>query len=253
MTNKEIKEAVLNKIREYGFKLHKIQNVDGYFIFEGVEDSVTHFYIKGLPHWKFALWIKNTDEEVIQLFTQYDTQIDKFKPSRSSLLLEYEEREVENGHFYELEDMLKFIKRHPLIAYDKDVNFYEYYGKSYFLSFIKNELIESRLEKFIARLITLKSLIWAYIKLPFLRRSKIINEIKITDFEKEYEGLRTTDRYTIDILFKENSTDEEECKLLNFWFHKDKYGRKDWGRYDEYIILKLRRVGVKYSYSYTNK
>lgn len=63
-------------------------------------------------------------------FTQYERDIDKFKPSRSGFLTgiyrdtwmeqknnESEEHQVEEWYMYELEDVLAFIKRHPIKAY----------------------------------------------------------------------------------------------------------------------------------------
>lgn len=63
-------------------------------------------------------------------FTQYERDIDKFKPSRSGFLTgiyrdtwleqkndESVEHQVEEWHMYELEDVLAFIKNHPIKAY----------------------------------------------------------------------------------------------------------------------------------------
>lgn len=63
-------------------------------------------------------------------FTQYERDIDKFKPSRSGFVTgiyretwleqkndESVEHQVEEWHMYELEDVLAFIKNHPIKAY----------------------------------------------------------------------------------------------------------------------------------------
>lgn len=46
MTNAELREIVFNKIKKFGFKIYNVENVDGYFLFEGDKDSVTHFRVK---------------------------------------------------------------------------------------------------------------------------------------------------------------------------------------------------------------
>ena len=251
MTNTEIKTTILNKLKELGFKLHHVNNVDNYFIMEGDKDSITHFYIKGLPHWKFGLWVNCTDkEDCTYLFTQYDTQIDKFKPSRSHFCVELSENDINKGYFYETKSMIKHIKRHPMIAYNEseDGNYYEH---SYLFGFIKNELIKTRLDNLISKFVVNKSLLWLKFKMLFIQHSKIIKEISISDFEKECSGWTTDERYKIKITFAENSTDDMEVKLLNFWFHKTEYGKRK-NRFNQHIVFSnFNRVGLEESYSYT--
>lgn len=251
MNNTEIKTKILNKLNELGFKLHHINNVDNYFIMEGDKDSITHFYIKGLSHWKFGLWINCTDkEDCTYLFTQYDTQIDKFKPSRSHFCVELSENDIKNGYSYQIKSMIKHIKRHPMIAYNES-ECGHYCESSYLLRFIKNELIDTRLDNIISKLVVNKSLLWLKFKMLFIKRSKIVQGMSVSDFEKKCSGWTTSERYKINIKFTENSTDEKEIKLLNFWFHHTEYGKRK-NRYNQYIgFSAFKRVGLKESYSYT--
>lgn len=250
MNNTEIKLTILNKLKELGFKLYNIDNVDNYFIMEGEKDSITHFYIKGLSHWKFGLWINCTDKEnCTYLFTQYDTQIDKFKPSRSHFCVELSENDITNGYFREVESMIKHIKRHPMIAYNESEEGY-YCGLSYILRFIKRELIETRLDEFLNKLILNKSLIWLKFKILFIRNNKIVDNIIVSDFEKECKGWTTDERYKIKITFAENSTDEKEIRLLNFWFHKTEYGKRK-NTFNQHISFgDFKRIGLDEPYYY---
>ena len=87
-------------------------------------------------------------------------------------------------------------------------------------------MLRVRLNTFLNKLILNKSLIWLKFKILFIRNSKIVDSIMVTDFEKECKGWTTDKRYKIKITFAENSTDEKEVKLLNFWFHKTEYGKR---------------------------
>ena len=249
-TNTEIKMAILDKIKENGFKIHKVEDIDGYFLFDGDKDSVTHFYIKGLKHWKFGLWINETEGgsgKNAELFAQYDTCIDKFKPSRSPLCEEvwlHNEIHLTDCNFIRMMDMISFIKKHPLIAYHTDVS-YSMANSSYLLYFIKEELIDNRLDKFISKMYTTKSLLWCELKLKFIRRSKIVYQAYITD-----RCFSSSKRYIINVVFKANSTDCEEYKLLKFWFRHDIYGQRP-NRYNQYIVLDdVQRIGSKDAYHY---
>ena len=186
MNNLEIKNIIFDAIKLFGYKIIKEQRVDGYFLFEGDKDSVTHFHIKGISHWKFGLWIhaEYLDDEyrekekeltydeyykVVQLFAQYDTAIDKFKPSRSDFLVEYNACDWNNyidglykAPWHEIKAMIGMLKKHPLISYHG----LESTSQSYLLYFIKEELIHNRGYQFIKKFMMNKSLLWLNIKFP---------------------------------------------------------------------------------------
>jgi hypothetical protein len=104
VTNREIAEIIFNALADKGFKSYNVSYGDSYFIFQGEPDSVVHFRLKGVnKHWKFGMWLKaeELDKEedpeskeeptyIVRFFCQWDRNIDKFKPSASSLLVEIE-------------------------------------------------------------------------------------------------------------------------------------------------------------------
>lgn len=270
MNNLDIKNIIFEAIKSFGYKIIKESKVDGYFLWDGEENSVIHFYIKGIPHWKFGLWINSeylNDEfrekeedlrydelyKVVQLFAQYDTCIDKFKPSYSEFLVEYLANEW-NRHidgtyrspWYQIDTMLGMLKRHPLISYRGLSNT----NKSYLLYFINEELINNRFHKLISKFMLYKSLLWLNIKLIIARKSKVIESITVSDFEKDNQGWKTNDRFKVNILFSESATEDEELKWLNFWFHKDNYGYSKYRFGNPITISDFKKVGCDEEYMY---
>lgn len=279
MTNAELRDIVFNKIKEFGFKIYNVQNVDGYFICDMGKDSVTHFRLKGKgmwKHWKFGLWLNEnymSEEElnkvkemhengeygkepkVISLFAQHDTWIDKFKPSRSALLFTLDAEDINkflNGNdkniygksytFDNLKRMLGMMCRHPFMCYDEYCGEYVgYTDESFFWSYVKYET-KDKLRELKKRLLIAFWLPYTKVKIALCKRSKIIESIELYDFEKENEGWSTSYLYQPRIIFKENVTEDQMCKWANFWWHKDKYG--EFGCYDYVIELEaFRQIG----------
>ena len=71
-------------IRYIPYTLKKRCFGSGYFIFSFDESSVSWFYLKEFPEWKFAIWL-NEEHGKYEIFGQHINMIDKFKPSRSEL------------------------------------------------------------------------------------------------------------------------------------------------------------------------
>ena len=149
MTNKELIQSALNSIEKLGSHVVDINTGNTYFMFTGSDDSICHFHIKEIPGFLFAFWTidrydtlktqqKNntilwcdslnidTKSELI-FFTQYERDLDKFKPSRSGFVMgiyrQSWEEENDNGdivnvedwsNFYEIESILKFMKKHRI-------------------------------------------------------------------------------------------------------------------------------------------
>lgn len=282
MTNAELRELVFNKIKSLGFKICDVTHPDGYFIFEMGDDSVTHFRLKGhgiWRKWKFGLWIhqENMTEEaitemkqkrdsgelkygeepkVIQIFAQYETNIDKFKPSRSALCVEYDAEQVQDlidekyeTGWYKLEGMLQMMYRHPFMCYEDYCGAYVgYYTHSFFLQFLKYEFIN----KFRA---TKKRVLisWWYpytvVKCAIAKRSKIVHSIEIENFEKENPGWSTDYLYRVCITFIQEATSKEECAWLDRWFKKEHYGKLAF--YDYVVEVGwFRKIGRDRSYTY---
>lgn len=252
MTRKEVSAIIFNYIKYIGFKPYNIQYGSGYFIFDKGKDGVVHFYIKGLYGWKFAMWINTNKDELksgddkkeypaLRFFVQHEDNIDKFKPSSSFFLVEYNLNEIENPAPYQwrqIKGILQMIKRHPFISYYHDqVSYFEFTGESFILNYIKSKLRD--------KIKVLKHLYndwipitWIRFKLLFCSKNRIIKEIKIID--KNHDGWVFNPRWNVDILFNENSTNELECDWLNRWF---KYR-------DSNIDTSLHRVGIDGYYDY---
>lgn len=147
-SNKELIESLFTQIEnDLGYHIINKLYGDCYFIFEGEEDSVCHFKIKEIPGFTFALWNTNRfdnpdlvhrnvekDDELV-FFTQYDINMDKFKPSRSGFVQglhrdaelpniddekekKYKGKQVylrkDTWNLYKLEDILYYMKHHPI-------------------------------------------------------------------------------------------------------------------------------------------
>jgi len=265
--NKEIAEFMLGKIKSFGYEPYDISYGNGYFIFDYGDNSVIHFRVKGIwKHWKFGMWIfseylDKTGEDkdkypFISIFAQYDTQIDKFKPSRSKLCVDYkashwDENDIDNGlGFWELENMLNMMKRHPLICYEGFCGEYAgYYDGSFIWNFIKYES-EEYIRKVAKAIMTAIFVPYTKAKIFFAKRNKIIKSIELYNFEKENPGWSTSYLYEVKITFAADSTDEKEIKWLRKWFRKERYGKFS---YFDYVISLdgLHRDGLNGMYGYT--
>lgn len=150
-SNLELMESVLAKIESYGYHIKDKVFGNCYFIFEDEENSVCHFHIKEFPGFIFGLWstcrfdkiedqlknngIGNTWADSLNIsplseivfFTQYERDLDKFKPSRSGFVVGLYRDVWEEGddidHIHQVEDwkndyilenVLEYIKKHPI-------------------------------------------------------------------------------------------------------------------------------------------
>ena len=248
--NKEIAERMFGIMKSFGFKPYNIEYGNGYFVFARGEDSVIHFRLKGVwKHWKFGMWINSEyleekyreDEKdmkydelykVVQIFAQHDTWIDKFKPSRSALCVQYDacdwDRRTGDTYvspWWELEDMLKMIRKHPLMCYAEFCGEHAgYYSGSFLAEFLKYETIDK-----IRKLKDgINLAIWypyTLVKCFFARKAKCISELTMYNFEKDNPGWSTDYKYQVRITFTADSTEQEEVKWLDKWFHKWEYGK----------------------------
>lgn len=242
MTNKEIAQKIFAILAIEGFKAYDIEYGNTYFLFSGEDDSIVHFRMKGVSkHWKFGMWInaENISEEInheddkliVQFFAQYDTQIDKFKPSRSDLCVRYCNSDYkymfnENG-LWEIVHMLKFMRKHFFLAYNgfcgDDTG---YMSGSFIWNYIRYEGWEkwTRAKELWCRCVFVP---WTKFKIVLCKNNKVIESIKLEDFEKENPGWSTSYKYGVEIEFVESANDKDMCKFLNKWFKKDKYGKFD--------------------------
>ena len=243
ITRKQAAEGVFRFIKEIGYKVYDINYGDGYFIFDMGQDSVVHFKIKGLRGWQFAMWIETDPEELkqesevrpaVQLFCQHKDNIDKFKPSRSHFLIELSLEDTTDEEYicgeYEIEQMLGMIKRHPLMAYVMDEYGYGKYFDCYFIPTYTKAKLQTWKYKFQEWCEDWIPYVWTKAKMLIIKRNRIIESMKLIDGDGD--GWKSYPRFELQILFKENSTDEDEVKFLNRWFKRDDYWnlRVDYGR-----------------------
>jgi hypothetical protein len=248
MTNKEIAELMFEKMRGFGFTPYDISYGDGYFIFEMGENSVVYFKIKEVwKNWQFGMWIysdelNNYKEDennetpyekepnVVHIFCQHEHLIDKFKPSRSALCVSYKPCDFTHDYnysYYELDDMLKMIKYHPIMCWNEFCGSHAgYYGyRSFLLPFIKYELGDYLVRKIDKKVKTAFWLNYTKAKLFLMKKfSKILYDVELYDFEKENEGWSTDYLYKIKLTFNDVDTDKI-LDFFDFWFKRTEYGK----------------------------
>lgn len=258
MTNREIAELIFSKIKGFGFTPYDTSYGDGYFIFEMGEDSVVHFRIKEVwKNWKFGMWINseelnNYNEEenkdtpyekepnVVQIFCQHEHLLDKFKPSRSALCVGLKPWDMKNDFgTYQLKNMLKMIKYHPIICWNdfcgKHAGYYD--RRSFLIPFLKYES-EYVLKEIVERVIKIKFfLTYTKVKMFLMKRfSKVLSDVRLYDFEKANPGWSTDYLYRINLTVKDVD-DEDLDRFFNFWFKKRKYGIYGFSRIDCVVEL----------------
>ena len=168
MKIKEIKEFYLNYIEKLGYKITvKPMSQTRYaWADDGEENSpkfhmVTNFYINKCKGWIFGLWITpkaNNDVYAyeINLFADYEANIDKFKPSATFLcetitIKDDEDLEInlaEKVFGYYVEELIRMIHKQPYIAYYMAVTFLKYpdYKGSYLFYFLWDRFLTNTWE-----------------------------------------------------------------------------------------------------------
>lgn len=150
--NRKLIESLFKQIeKELGYHIVDKQFGNCYFIVESKEpDTICHFHIKELPGYLFGIWnicrydtiqyeIENnlslwsdnlhiSSKSELIFFTQYEKEIDKFKPSCSGMVtglrrITYKEdnKLITEWDIDELEVVLKYMKKHKYKSY---VNIY---------------------------------------------------------------------------------------------------------------------------------
>lgn len=150
--NRKLIESLFKQIeKELGYHIVDKQFGNCYFIVESKEpDTICHFHIKELPGYLFGIWnicrydtiqyeVENnlslwsdnlhiSSKSELIFFTQYEKEIDKFKPSRSGMVtglrrITYKEdnKLITEWDIDELEVVLKYMKKHKYKSY---VNIY---------------------------------------------------------------------------------------------------------------------------------
>lgn len=160
--NRKLIEELFFQI-ENSLEYHIVDKEFGncYFIVESKEpDTICHFHIKELPGYLFGIWnicrydtiqyeIENnlslwsdnlhiSSKSELIFFTQYENEIDKFKPSRSGMVtglrrITYTEdnKSVTEWDIDELEVVLNYMKKHKYKAYVNIYNENKFVYKEY--------------------------------------------------------------------------------------------------------------------------
>jgi hypothetical protein len=154
--------------------------------------------------------------------------MDKFKPSRSALCVDFKPCDFTNDYsYYELDDMLKMIKYHPIMCWNEFCGSHAgYYGyRSFLLPFIKYELGDYLVRKIDKKVKTAFWLNYTKAKLFLMKKfSKVLYDVELYDFEKENEGWSTDYLYKIKLTFNDVDTDKI-LDFFDFWFKRTEYGK----------------------------
>lgn len=160
--NRKLIESLFKQIeKELGYHIVDKQFGNCYFIIESKEpDTICHFHIKELPGYLFGIWnicrydtiqyeVENnlslwsdnlhiSSKSELIFFTQYEKEVDKFKPSRSGMVtglrrITYKEdnKLITEWDIDELEAVLNYMKKHKYKAYVNIYNENKFVYKEY--------------------------------------------------------------------------------------------------------------------------
>lgn len=119
----------------------KVEYLDGYFIFGMGNNSVVHFKLKDTPGWKYGIWWsipkkyydKDTKKMTLpkyvngSFFAQYEENIDKFKPSASTICCDFTIVPGDShSYLFEIAQNIKFIINEPYLAFCRDACYNDY-------------------------------------------------------------------------------------------------------------------------------
>lgn len=145
LTNKQLMDGVLEKLRALGLTPINVTFPSGYFLFMNQTDyEIMHFKLKELPEFLFGVWNKeltfDNDEtkKVPFVFGERECFLDKFKPSRAEWSPLYnktyfvKEREEQLKDFWSVGEMLPKLVHTPWELtgdskeeYEKDMKIFE--------------------------------------------------------------------------------------------------------------------------------
>lgn len=160
----------LKNYRNFDITIEDIEYLDGYFIFGMGTNSVVHFHIKETPGWKYGIWWspverKDSTEENpayevdrlhCNIFTQYEEEIDKFKPSASMIATEFDvylDGGISTDFAWNFAQDIKFIHDEPYLAFYREMHYSDFNkeyvsrakAKSYFERYFKQKKLEEEI------------------------------------------------------------------------------------------------------------
>lgn len=145
----------LESCKDMPFHVEDLRYEDGYFIFAHGSNAVVKFHITECPGWLFGIWWSVPDEETrvdIAFFTQFESTIDKFKPSASMFCEEQvyatlkDSKISEFYSFYHFAKLIKYIHEVPALAFCRDYFYYDY-NKEYLPLEVAEARFKETLEK----------------------------------------------------------------------------------------------------------
>ena len=160
----------LKNYRKFDITIEDVKYLDGYFILGRGTNSVVHFHIKETPGWKYGIWwspVERKDSTVenpcyetnrvhCRIFTQYEEEIDKFKPSTSMVTDEFNVYldNPSTAFVWDFARDIKFIHDEPYLAFYREMHYSDFNkeyvsrakAKSYFESRVKQNKLEKETE-----------------------------------------------------------------------------------------------------------
>lgn len=194
--NRKIANSILKHLRDNGLTPVDIQFGNGYFIFEIGDDGVCHFHLREIKGWKFAMWIDPDNEKyAVQFFAQYESLIDKFKPSASLFCQNIDRKTLKavadkkcdfDFAYLQILEMVKHIRFNPRLAFVQEDNYSYFVTEPLLKRYIadKRGQYETKLRKIKDHLVDDK---YVYVvnylsaKLMKLLNPDLIDDIEICD------------------------------------------------------------------------
>lgn len=120
LTNKQLMDGVLEKLRALGLTPINVTFPSGYFLFMNQTDyEIMHFKLKELPEFLFGVWNKeltfDNDEtkKVPFIFGERECLLDKFKPSRAEWSPLYNDEYIGDSKKEQLQAFWKVVDELP--------------------------------------------------------------------------------------------------------------------------------------------
>ena len=160
----------LKDYRKFDITIEDVEYLDGYFIFGMGTNSVVHFHIKETPGWLYGIWwspiekkestkenpMYESDRLHCSIFTQYEEEIDKFKPSASMVTDEFNVYldSTSTDFAWDFAQDIKFIHDEPYLAFYREMHYSDFNkeyvsrakAKSYFERHFKQKKLEEETE-----------------------------------------------------------------------------------------------------------
>ena len=239
---KQFEESLLSN----DINIAKEEIINGYFLCDHGENSVFHYTFKGMPLWVFGMWLEYYDEtediKSISFFARTKDDLDKFKPSRSSIMemVKYEKGDQPNEYAaYFIIDILKRIKHTHIISY-LDTNYdYEFKQSKFSIMALYTKVRFCHIKNHVRR--------WyehefkfnkSYLKCLFIKNT-ISKKINISDNNGFYP------RYAISYPLTGNETPKDDKNITKLFYRWS--GEK---RRVNSVIFELIEGTTMKSYSY---